>query len=250
MDRIFIRDREIATKDYVDSVAGGGAGADLSNYYTKEEINALVPEPTVFTLKMDWHTGGSNETVTDEANMAAASKFVNDLYKHTSSGDKSYIVQIMNMRDSRESNNAVWGPDVDFSTQATSYTLDGISFRSVSYSSPNGWQVCTCRMIIKGTWSNNIFTATSANYRVELNGMFSPGRVLFKDNTASFTPTGDYHPATKKYVDESIAAAGTGGSGDLTNYYTKAEVDALIAGLRAEFLEVNTQLENIINGGE
>lgn len=47
MDRIFIRDREIATKDYVDSVAiGGGASVDLSNYYTKEEINNKGFVPT------------------------------------------------------------------------------------------------------------------------------------------------------------------------------------------------------------
>ena len=30
---------------------------------------------------------------------------------------------------------------------------------------------------------------------------------LAKDNTTSYTPTSDYNPATKKYVDDSIAAA-------------------------------------------
>lgn len=56
MDRIFIRNREIATKDYVDSVAtGGGASVDLSNYYTKEEVDnkGFVP-----TFKWD---GSSSE---------------------------------------------------------------------------------------------------------------------------------------------------------------------------------------------
>lgn len=28
--------------------------------------------------------------------------------------------------------------------------------------------------------------------------------VLAKDNTTAFTPTADYHPATKKYVDDQI----------------------------------------------
>ena len=42
MDRIFIRDREIATKEYVDAVAGSGADVDLSNYYTKEEVDAAI----------------------------------------------------------------------------------------------------------------------------------------------------------------------------------------------------------------
>lgn len=54
--------------------------------------------------------------------------------------------------------------------------------------------------------------------------------------------------ATKEYVD--AVAQGGGSSADLSNYYTKAEVDALIAALREEFLTVNTQLENIINGDE
>lgn len=31
--------------------------------------------------------------------------------------------------------------------------------------------------------------------------------VLAKDNTTSFTPTADYHPSTKKYVDDAISAA-------------------------------------------
>lgn len=32
--------------------------------------------------------------------------------------------------------------------------------------------------------------------------------VLTKTNTASYTPTNDYHPATKKYVDDNAGSAG------------------------------------------
>ena len=39
-------------------------------------------------------------------------------------------------------------------------------------------------------------------------GNILPNLVLMKDNTAAFTPTADYQPATKKYVDD---AAGGGG---------------------------------------
>lgn len=35
--------------------------------------------------------------------------------------------------------------------------------------------------------------------------------VLIKTNTTEFIPTSDYHPATKKYVDDAISASGTGG---------------------------------------
>lgn len=34
--------------------------------------------------------------------------------------------------------------------------------------------------------------------------------VLLKDNAASFAPTGDYQPATKKYVDDTLVAIGAG----------------------------------------
>ena len=39
-------------------------------------------------------------------------------------------------------------------------------------------------------------------------GNILPNLVLMKDNTTAFTPTADYQPATKKYVDD---AAGGGG---------------------------------------
>ena len=36
--------------------------------------------------------------------------------------------------------------------------------------------------------------------------------ILTTDNTVTFTPTADYHPATKKYVDDAVANAGGGSS--------------------------------------
>ena len=39
-------------------------------------------------------------------------------------------------------------------------------------------------------------------------GNILPNLVLMKDNATAFTPTADYQPATKKYVDD---AAGGGG---------------------------------------
>lgn len=37
-------------------------------------------------------------------------------------------------------------------------------------------------------------------------------KVLATDNTSSYTPTGDYNPATKKYVDDAVAGSGGGDS--------------------------------------
>jgi hypothetical protein len=44
----------------------------------------------------------------------------------------------------------------------------------------------------------------------DLSGLATKANVLERDNTDIFTPTTDYHPATKKYVDDN-----SGGSGDL-----------------------------------
>ena len=44
----------------------------------------------------------------------------------------------------------------------------------------------------------------------DLEGKFLKDLVLLLNNTKEFTPTADYQPATKKYVDDKI---GTGGSG-------------------------------------
>lgn len=42
-------------------------------------------------------------------------------------------------------------------------------------------------------------------------------RYIAKDNTTEYTPTADYHPATKKYVDDTVAAV------DLNGYLTKTD---------------------------
>ena len=49
-------------------------------------------------------------------------------------------------------------------------------------------------------------TCTSGNKVHSLANKADKTDVLTKTNTAAFTPTGDYQPATKKYVDDAIAA--------------------------------------------
>ena len=50
-------------------------------------------------------------------------------------------------------------------------------------------------------------TCTSGNKVHSLANKADSNDVLTKTNTAAFTPTGDYQPATKKYVDDTIKAA-------------------------------------------
>lgn len=51
------------------------------------------------------------------------------------------------------------------------------------------------------------------------------GKTLYTDNTTAYTPTNDYNPATKKYVDESNAGVTFGWSNDIS----LAQTNKLIA---------------------
>lgn len=62
-------------------------------------------------------------------------------------------------------------------------------------------------MTIMAQWPDGI--ATVSGVRVVSKKIVSrlDTQYLNKTNTSSFTPTGDYHPATKKYVDDTIATS-------------------------------------------
>lgn len=63
--------------------------------------------------------------------------------------------------------------------------------------------------------SNNTWRVSNEAENYEL---VNSEDVLLKNNNNPYNPTSDYHPATKKYVDDSIANAGTGSSGESATY--------------------------------
>lgn len=59
---------------------------------------------------------------------------------------------------------------------------------------------------IYGSWVDNVFSVS--RWQIILNNQFealSTDTGLSKTNTKAYTPTGDYNPATKKYVDDSVS---------------------------------------------
>lgn len=59
------------------------------------------------------------------------------------------------------------------------------------------------------TTGNIVYPQTLVDQVQNAAGTLLSNLVLMKDNTTAFTPTANYHPATKKYVDEH---AGSGGN--------------------------------------
>lgn len=74
---------------------------------------------------------------------------------------------------------------------------------------------------------------------VQVNVTALASNVLQKDNTTSFTPTGDYHPATKNYVDESVS--NLGGGDMLTTVYDQRGIGKDIFDFAEQLSEVNAK---------
>ena len=65
------------------------------------------------------------------------------------------------------------------------------------------------KVTLKGSTTDEIiYPQTLVDSVQDEAGNILPNLVLMKDNATAFTPTADYQPATKKYVDD---AAGSGG---------------------------------------
>ena len=63
------------------------------------------------------------------------------------------------------------------------------------------------RIDIHGTWSDNVFIVSTIIGSRAKHEFISTETGLTKNNTTSYTPTSDYNPATKKYVDDAITTA-------------------------------------------
>lgn len=171
---------------------------DVSNYYSKSDIDQRLPILTIFLNKQDIYTYQSL-SITDEETLTSASNVINKFY---SLGNKNgFLLNLLNGGGAVNSQMFVSNTRLD--GQYVSYTFNAVPtyFDGLYYGR---------KLTIKGNWVNNIFTATLVN--TEDGGTFKPKNYLEKNNTTSFTPTNDYNPATKKYVDDLVASISGGDS--------------------------------------
>ena len=195
----------------------GSTSVDLTNYYTKNEANAkldtkqnkLTPGENItidennvisasggsnitsfYTCDATGFNGSSPENIHDANSLENARKIIQDAY------EKGYkkIGVLFNGDSSAYSFGAT-----DTSKQYNNYTF-------YTYRISNGLSALVDfgQTVIGGRWENNVFTCTKIANRWRGSGsLVTSSEVLTKTNTTGFTPTGDYHPATKKYVDDS-----------------------------------------------
>lgn len=193
------------------------ADVKLEDYYTKEEINELSDDCYFVYLK----SAGK----TDEYNLAQMNKAI----KYFS---KKPIVIILNA-NTRGSSIAprVFCMEYTTITDLTNYTgsLDWYSERTIvgQDDSTQGVYLEEGCSIIGVKITNGVVTEidTDRSRSVTTEDFKLP--VLSTSGKMAFTPTTDYHPATKKYVDDSITEINIP-EVNLTDYYTKEEVNEAI----------------------
>ncbi len=78
-------------------------------------------------------------------------------------------------------------------------------------------------------------------------GKADKSNVLEKDNTTSFTPSADYQPSTKKYVDDEITGVVLGDIPDNSLTNVKLATDVKIGSLATLITTVKTSVTNAIN---
>lgn len=166
---------------------------DLSNYYTKNDIDERLPILTIF-LNSQNPFSFSSKILNDTETLTSATNVINKFY---SLGNKNGFL-LNRVPASGAVQSQMFTSNTLLNVQVTSYVFNGIPtyFDGLYYDRS---------LTINGNWVDNVFTATS----VKTTGAntFIPTNYLAKNNTTSFTPTANYHPATKKYVDDSIASA-------------------------------------------
>lgn len=188
-------------------------------------------------------------------NSSITKSTMQEVYNTMKTGKNCIIsVGFRNRIDAGDTTMLFFSPDVsdlDLETYTGSlFFFTPIVYRVGSDFNQQSIQNQVTRYYIKLTVKNGNVTVVSnvTVFQSNNNSNNSSIPVLGTNNLASYTPTSDYHPATKKYVDDAIAAAGTGSGSafdpakylaidntteytptDLYHPATKAYVDSQIA---------------------
>lgn len=204
----------------------GDTSIDLSDYYTKEESDTKLNE------KQDKLSPGDNITISEDNVISASGAkidfpiyiiddnddmFFDDVSKYYylnetvrnkisqnitelySTGQSScgFILRDMNKSKQYLLSNS----DSDIQSKPESFWIFGLNSINNRYTPESAYRVVTAQLCLSLSWSGDTCTCTEAII------FLSQIPVLAKDNASEYTPTGDYNPATKKYVDDVIVGS-------------------------------------------
>lgn len=191
--------------------------SDLTNYYTKEEVDLKVPYEIIDT---DTTISISNKTIPVSASVAQqladyVATWTNiemDINRPVKICFGRYNQGAWQLVESTFYGHGTGSSSSSGNTRAKKYLLYAIEPESWFNTSSVSGRICTVyvELWISGDSETGYTLQTGSNYLkagYEFLNYALAENVLSKNNTSSYTPTGDYNPATKKYVDDAITEA-------------------------------------------
>lgn len=172
-----------ATKKYVDDTISAKGGDKLHDY-------------NIYTITLDdYNLKGTFPTITDTTTLAKFDEILTDIYKKRISANATHDNAFL----------IVYSSSDTFIFRISTIQASYCNLYGTYIEEPidhNGY-TCSYQFYITGTLDTTAQTFKTTKIKFNDNSK----RVLLTNNALSYTPTGDYNPATKKYVDDSIANA-------------------------------------------
>lgn len=179
--RVILKGQELTTLEKFNKTVG-----EISNLSTKDKSN-LVNAINVLNNKMNIPLYYINTTSTE-----ISSDFTELINEVVNEGKYQSIILIY----SSGTTIRILESTLSMNTQQPNYVFRVVGDKGMVSDSRS-----TARgLYVHGNWNNNIYTGNVTNY-------LSRTHYLSTQNTEAFTPTSNYHPATKIYVDTAIANA-------------------------------------------
>ena len=221
-------------KTYVDGIVNGNI--DLSNYVTKEELQAKLD---ALDINIDLSSYATKEELTDAINSIVSSYALKTEIPNKVSeleNDSGYLTEHQDLSD--------YARTADLHSHTNKNVLDDISATDVS--NWNDAKVHSQTPHAPSTAQPNFIEDIKVNGASLMISDKTVNIDLSKYAKKTEIPSTD-GLATTKYVDNAIANIPTGGDVDLSNYYTKAETNALIPSTEGFATEtyVNNAISNI-----
>lgn len=169
----------------------GTTDIDLSNYYTKSEVDGKLPPIYVLNTTNQLSDNSGGQVLESDARIRY-NEIITDAY---TKGYKSIVILLCSTSSGKNY--------MFYSNSIISTSAFPAFYADCTFKNQNNMDVIVRRSLSgSGTWNNGVFTLSgNLTYDVEKKNL------LYSNNSTAYTPTGDYNPATKKYVDDSIAAA-------------------------------------------
>lgn len=241
---------------------GGTGSVDLSNYYTKKDVdtelntkqNKLIPgdgidittDNTINVTDVLFTNNTTPYTPTNDYN-PSTKKYVDDAINNIQISDTTYIINTSTSAEEKitimqevydkyisgtmanltyidTSGNVFSLFDVDkFETHIDFFMINGgtaTTKYAVGYYAYDRYRI-NC------AYNNNTITSVDIEELSDTYMLADNSEILGINNKTEYTPTSDYQPSTKKYVDDTIKNIDIP-SADLSNYYNKNEINEMM----------------------